>query len=61
MRWRVQDIKFKIPTILQLRLERLLQNSITDFNTQISYISNLLYNLYKNRFNKATDNIPKDF
>ena len=28
----MRDIGFKIPTILQLKLERLLQDSIADFN-----------------------------
>ena len=33
MRQCVQDIGFKALTILQLKLERLLQGSIADFNT----------------------------
>ena len=57
----MRDIGFKVPTILQLRLERLLQGSIADFNIQIFYISSLLYNPYEDRFNKAIDNILKDF
>jgi len=28
---------------------------------RISYISSLLYNPYKDGFNKAIDNIPEDF
>ena len=61
MRQRIRDVRFKAPTILQLRLERLLQGGITDFNMRMSYISGLLYNPYKDGFNKAIDNIPEDF
>ena len=57
----IQDIRFKAPTILQLRLEQLLQGGIADFNTQIFYISSLPYNPYKDRFDKAINNILKDF
>ena len=28
---------------------------------QMSYISGLLYNPYKDRFNEATDDMPEDF
>ncbi len=57
----MQDIGFKILTIFQLRLKRLSQNSIADFNTKMSYINSLLYNPYEDKFNKAINNMPKDF
>ena len=56
----MRDIGFKTPTILQLRLERLLQGSITNFNIQMFYISSLLYNPYEDGFNKAINNILED-
>ena len=42
-------------------LKRLLQSGIADFNIWISYISGLLYNPYEDGFDKATDNMLKDF
>ena len=57
----MRDIKFKIPTILQLKLEQLLQGGIINFNIQIFYINSLPYNPYKDGFNEVIDNILKDF
>ena len=57
----VQDIGFEAPAILQLKLKRLLQNGIADFNMQMFYISGLLYDPYEDGFDEATDDMPKDF
>ena len=57
----MREVSFKAPAALQLRLERLLDGGLTDFNARISNAGGLLDDSCGNSFNKVADKILDNY